>query len=177
MASYGRALRQHLESLLLGTAGTYRTLAVGRFHLRAADGDLEAHPLHSAERALEVRVEPGEPLVPINGLDTHALYRHRLVIRVRYAYTRAGGDLVEGLTEQHGSGTLDDVRDRAATDTADIYRVLTYHENHAGTDPAIIAIVPEGAPAGVDDDGDEIAVLELAFTLDVYASLASAYAP
>jgi hypothetical protein len=176
VASYGRALRQRIEALLLGSAGTSRVLEPGRFHLRAPDRTLDGHPLHSSERAVEVVLEPGTPLVPINTLDTTGFYRHRLTVRVRYALTRAGGDLAEGLGEQVGSATLDDVRDRAVTDAADIYRVLTYHENRAGTDPAILSCQPDGEPLGPIDDGDDVAVMELGFLLDVEAAM-TAYAP
>ena len=76
MASYGRALRTHLEGLLLGTAGV-RTMAAGRFHKPAADRN--ADDAETAERALEVVLSPGTPIVPVNSLDDLAFYRHRVV--------------------------------------------------------------------------------------------------
>ncbi len=178
MASYGRALRTHLEGLLLGTAGV-RTMAVGRFHKPSPDRS--ADDTEVAERAIEVVLSPGTPLVPVNSLDDFAFYRHRFVVRVRYLFTRAGGDLAEGLTESDGSGTLEDVRDRATTDAADIARVLIYHENRdplSASPLEILVIAQDGEPdEPTPAAGSTVAILEVPFLVDVQASLTSAFAP
>lgn len=178
MASYGRALRTHLEGLLLGTAGV-RAMDAGRFHKPAPDRS--ADDAETAERAIEVVLSPGTPLLPVNSLDDFAFYRHRCVVRVRYLFTRAGGDLAEGLTEQDGSGTLEDVRDRAMTDASDIARVLIYHDNRAPLSASpleILVIAQDGDPEEpTPAAGSTVAILEVPFLVDVQASLTSAFAP
>jgi hypothetical protein len=173
--SYGSVLRTWAENLLLGASGTTRTLASGRFHLEAADSP-DAHPADSVERAVKVSVRPGTNLVPVNPYDNLVYRRHRVVIRVSYALTHAGGDAAETLTEQSGAGTLDAVHDRAATDAHDIETVLVWHENRGGTDPAIVRVLPPDGDLALDVRGDR-AVLELAYTVDVQATVPGSYAP
>lgn len=174
MASYGRALRTHLEGLLLGTAGV-RTMAVGRFHKPSPDRS--ADDTEAPERALEVVLSPGTPLVPVNSLDDFAFYRHRVVVRVRYLLTRAGGDMAEGLTEQDGSSTLEDVRDRAVTDASDIARVLIYHENRDPLSASPLELLVIAQDGDITEPTLEAPLLEVPFLVDVQASLTSAFAP
>lgn len=178
MSSYGRALRVHVEGLILGTAGV-RTMAAGRFHKPPPDRTVD--DAEAQERAFEAVLSPGVPIVPVNSCDDFAFYRHRLTVRVRYLFTRAGGDLAEGLTEQDGSGTLDDLRDRAITDASDIARVLIYHDNRVTLEePAveILVIAQDGEPEEpTPAPGSSSAILTLPFLIDVQVSLASTLAP
>lgn len=173
--SYGTVLRQRIEALICGETGTTRTMAASRFH-RRAPGSMDP-PADSSERAIEVEIGPPHDLPGQvnNPLDGHALYEHDVTIRVHYALTHAGGDLAEGLTEQHGPGTWDAVRDRATTDAHDLYAVLAWHENHAGTDPVIIDLAPTAPGRLVQRPG--VAVLELPYRLWVQATFPGSYAP
>jgi hypothetical protein len=171
------SLRSTIESLLLGTSGTTRTMDANRFHLHAPDSDLDTHPSNAAERTIEVVLDPAEPLDGFNGCDSFVMYRQRLAVRVRYLYTRAGGDMAEGITEQSGPATLDVIRDRANTDAHAINVVLQWHENYAGTDPRIVTINPDGPPSGPVVNGDR-AILELPFVMVTQASMPGAgYSP
>lgn len=158
------SLRGTIEALLLGTAGATRTMAEGRFHLHAPDRSLEEHPSNAAERTIEVVLEPGAARDGWNSLDPQVLNEHRMTIRVRYLLTNAGGDMVEGLSEQAGPATLDVIRDRAMTDAHAIQRVLNWHENYAGSDPRIVTIVQDGPPSGIATQGDR-AVMEMPYRL------------
>jgi hypothetical protein len=171
------ALRTTIEALLLGTAGSTRTMAADRFHLRAPDGALEDHPSNAAERTIEVVIDSPVPLDGFNGLDSSVLYVQRMTIRIRYLMTGAGGDMTEGLTEQSGGATIDLIRDRANTDAHAINVVLNWHENYSGTDPRIVNIVPDGPPSGPVTQGDR-AILELPFTMTTQATMpGSSYSP
>lgn len=150
--SYGTTLRLALEALLAGESGSTRTMSSARFHRCPADTD--APPAHSAERAVRVYIRPGTYVHPHNTRDPHCLKRHRVTVRVWYALTHAGGDLAEGLTEQHGPGTLDAVSDRATTDEHDIATVLTWGENTAGLSPHISSLVPNGEPSDPAQEGN-----------------------
>lgn len=180
MSSYGRALREHLEGLVLGTTGS-RTMTTGRFHKCAPDRSLDDAEASAGERAIEVVVSPGVPLLPVNSLDDFAFYRHTVRVRVRYLFARAGGDLSEGLTEMDGSATLEALRDRATTDAADIARVLIHHDNRAPLDAppvTLLVIAQDGEPTEpTPAAGSSVAILEVPFLVDVMASLTSAFAP
>jgi len=175
VASAGYALRSHVEALLTGASGTGYTLAADRFHLVSQDETITSHPAHSIERAVEVVLGDAEPLVERNPYDGFDLVRLALTVRVGYALTRAGGDLVEGLTEQHGSATTGSVRDRALTDYLDVVRVLTWPDNRGSLDPAVIAILAEAAYE-LEESEDRV-VLSIPFRLDVRVTTTSAYAP
>jgi hypothetical protein len=171
------SLRTTIESLLLGTAGTTRTMASGRFRLRAPDGALEDHPANAAERTVEVVISPAEHPFGWNGLDGFVIQQSAMTVRVGYLYTNAGGDQAEALTEQSGAATLDVIRDRAATDAHAIDVVLQWHENYSGTDPAIISINKSGPPSPVAIVGDR-AVLEIPYVITSKATLpGSGYEP
>jgi hypothetical protein len=164
--SYGTTLRQALEALLCGESGTTRVLTAGRFHRRSPDRP--DPPADSSERAVEIELSPGTPTHVLNNIDSYALFDHRLVVRVFYALTLAGGDLAEGLTEQTGPGTWDAIRDRAMQDAHDVGIVLGWGENVAGLSPAIVQMLPAGGPSGPVARGN-VAVLELPFSLQVWA--------
>lgn len=157
------SMRTAIEALLLGTAGTTRTMDAGRFHLAAPDGaTIEEHPSNAAERT--IRVILGMPVAKDgwNGLDGSVLNEQTMTVQVRYLLTNAGGDMSEGLTEQSGPATIDVIRDRAATDAHAIQRVLNWYENYAGTDPRIISITLDGAPSGPVVNGD-VALVEFPY--------------
>lgn len=174
--SYGTTLRAALEALIAGESGSTRTMSASRFHRRSPDRP-ETPALDSSERAFEVVLEPGTLVHPHNTRDSHALYRHDLAVRVHYALTHAGGDLAEGLTEQHGPGTLDAIRDRAVTDVHDLVTLLTWGENTSGLSPAIVSLVSEGKPTMTVSPSR--AVLEVPFALLVWAqnTTVGTYAP
>jgi hypothetical protein len=175
VVSYGRPLRQWAENLLLGTAGSDRTIAAGRFHLESPDAPaFDGPPTHSAERAVKVTVRPGSPNVPVNTLDNLVLRDHALTVRITYALTHAGGNLAESVDEQGGAGTLEAVEDRAGTDQHDVEAVLMWGPNAAGTDPVIVNVTP-GAPTFEAED--DRAVLTLPYTLLVLATVPGSYAP
>lgn len=175
MASAGYALRAHFEGLLTGASGTGYTLAADRFHLVAQDESVDTHPAHSIERACEVVLEAGEPFVERNPYDGFDFVRFALRVRIGYALTHAGGDLVEGLTEQHGAATTSALRDRALTDALDVVRVLTWPDNRGSVDPTIIAVIAEEAYEL--DLGTDRAVLTIPFRLDTRVTTTGAYAP
>jgi hypothetical protein len=171
LVSYGRPLRQWAENLLLGTAGTDRTIAAGRFALESPDGQV---PHHSAERRVRVTVSPGTPDGPVNNQDGQILRNHTLTVRVTYAVTHAGGDLAELVGEQDGAGTVEAIEDRMATDAHDVEAALMWGPNAAGLDPQIVNVTP-AAPGF--DVGEDRAVLSLPFTLLVLATVPGSYAP
>jgi hypothetical protein len=180
--SYGPLLRDRLEAVLCGEAGTTRVMAAGRFHRRVPDrqgADVDLEPPAVAERSVEAVVGDGAPFVENNPYDGFGLFEHAVTIRVSYALTHAGGDVPEGLTAQHGAGTLDAIRARSVTDAADIDQVLGWPENWqvAGGDPHVIDLeMVRGRPPGFAPRGD-VAVLEIPFRLVVRARLdATAYA-
>jgi hypothetical protein len=176
VVSYGSAIRQRIEALILGTAGTTHVMEAGRFHLEAPDAPgFDAHPLHSAERAVRVGVRPGTNIRLCNPFDGFVLRRHRVLVRVSYALTHAGGDLAETVTEQSGPATLEAVEDRATTDAHDIERVLVWPENRAGVSPTVYAIQPIQIEPTFDVQEDRV-VMELPFWVDVQAAL-STFAP
>jgi hypothetical protein len=174
--SYGSALRQRFEGLLLGTAGTTRTMTAGRFHLEAPDAATALdQPSHSAERAVRVTLDPGDDLDPVNPLDNQVYRTHRLVVRVGYLLTNAGGDLAEVVGEQSGAATVDAIRDRALADQHAIEAVFTWYENRAGVDPDILNVtrLPGAALAR---EADDRLTLTLPFAVDVLATVPGSYA-
>lgn len=160
---YGTPLRLHLEGLALGTRGTTRVMAPGRFHLRTNEfGD----PANRAERQLDVLLGPGRDDGPQNPCDEFAFKVHRVTIRVLYARTQGGDALAEGLTEQDGPGTDDVLRDRAATDGEDLAAVLTWYENWPLPSPDDAAIaVTDIAPIDDEEPGDAETPTALVVTL------------
>jgi hypothetical protein len=171
VVSYGRPLRQWAENLLLGTTGSDRTIAAGRFALESPDGQV---PHNTAERRVRVTVTPGAAHVPVNTLDGQVLRDHRLTVRITYAVTHAGGDLAELVGEQSGAGTLEAIEDRMATDQHDVEQCLLWGPNAGGVDPAIVNVVPGEPASDVDEDR---AVLTLPYTLTVLATVPGSYAP
>lgn len=176
MASAGNALRAHLEGLLTGTGGTGYTLDAGRFHLIEEGKTADDHPINAGERACEVVIDAAGPFVERNPYDGFSFERFTVTVRIAYALTKAGGDLVEGLTEQNGSATLGAIRDRALTDYLDVVRVLSWPENRGSTNPVIIALVCE-EPYSLDDGAEDRVIVEIPFRLDARVTTTSAYAP
>lgn len=171
------SLRTTVEALILGTAGTTRTMAAGRFRLSAPDGDVDDDPRFVADRTFKVVLDSPEPLDGFNSLDTFVMYRQRMTVRITYLVTHAGGDLVESVSQGNsGSGEIDDIRDRSNTDAHDLNVVLGWHENYAGTDPRIVTIQPEGPPSGPNINGT-LAIFELPFLMITKATVPGAYAP
>ena len=175
MSSAGSALRSWIEGLLTGAQGTGYTLESGRFHLVAEDKTAEDHPINAGERAVEVAIEAAEPFVDRNPYDGFCFVRFAVTVRIAYALTKAGGDLVEGLTEQNGSATLGAIRDRALTDYLDVVRVLSWPDNRGSTNPVIIALIAEDSYSL--ESGDDRVLLEIPFRLDARVTTTSAYAP
>lgn len=176
MASAGNALRAHIEGLLTGASGTGYTLDAGRFHLVEEGKTADDHPINAGERACEVVIATAGPLVPRNPYDGFSFETFAVTVRIAYALTKAGGDLVEGLTEQNGSATLGAIRDRALTDYLDIVRVLSWPDNRGNVNPAIIALICE-EPYSLDDDAKDRVIVEIPFRLDARVTTTSAYAP
>lgn len=175
MASAGNALRAHIEGLLTGSIGTGYTLDAGRFHLVSPDETAETHPLNSVERAVEVVFANGEPIIERNPFDGFDYVRFVCNVLVVYPLTKAGGDLVEGLTEQNGASTLQAIRDRALTDYLDVVRVMTWPDNRGSTSPSIMAIIAEDQYA--IERGDDRVIATFPFRIDTVASTTSAFAP
>ena len=173
--SYGAGLRTWAENLILGSTGTTRTMTAGRFHLESADVAQDGGPVNSCERAIHVRVKGRNTLDGVNTIDSSGLYTHEMTVRVSYALTNAGGDAAETVTEQSGAGTVDAINDRATTDQHDIDMVLFWHENAAGTSPAVVNITSR-APDDVAF-GTDRATLTLQYTLTVEVTQPGSYAP
>jgi hypothetical protein len=170
--SYASGIRQGLEALLLGTSGTTKTMAAGRFHLASPDRALEDHPVASAERAVRVVLRPGRDIRPANGCDNFVLREHRVLVRIAYVVTHAGGDAAEAAGEQSGAGTLDAVMDRVTTDQHDVESVLCWLPNATSiTTPAVFGCQrTEDEPALNEAAGGQLLILELPFTVFVEAS-------
>lgn len=141
--SAGNSLRLWLEGLALGTLGSGYSIVADRFHLLSPDKTIETHPSDSIERAIEIAIVSGSDLSPRNHYDGFVLRRYRVAVRVGYAYTKAGGDLAEGLTEQHGEATLNAIQDRAESDHLDLMRVFADPNNRGASEPSIFAILSE----------------------------------
>lgn len=169
-------LRARVEEIACDGYGASQTIVAGRF-TRATTDWHDAHPVDSTERRVDVNCDP--PRAPDgvvnNPLDLFALYAIPFVVRVYYLRTNAGGDMAEGATEQHGSGELDAIRDRAGTDAHDLLTALTYFENWSGLDPFLIDIGPDGAPE-IDEEGQRV-VLSVPFVATVRATRPGSYAP
>ncbi len=131
--SHVSELRGVLVDLLLGSRGTTRTVTPGRFTQETPDlaGDMSP-PADAAERRFKVVVMEAGGSRPYNAGDGFKLELFDVVIRLSYSLTNAGGDMVDGLTPQHGAGTLDEVMSRAPSDSTEIERVLSWHENTHG---------------------------------------------
>lgn len=169
------SVRTHLESLVLGTAGTTRVMD-GRFQKCAPDCTPETHPADSCERRFQWVIPAPSPLHPINPLSGRKWLVHKTVLRIAYARTNAGGDAAESVQpEQDGPGTLDAIRDRITTDATDLESVLVYHLNRAGTDPVICLLHPEGEPREIVLPDRVIS--ELPYSMTTQTSLPSFYAP
>ncbi len=168
MSSYSNTLRAWAEALLCGETGSTRTLTAGRFHRATPAGDLESHPTDSAERAIDIVL--GGPRYPdgLNGIDGFVLAEHTLTVRVSYALTNAGDDGTEATSEQDGSGTLNAIQDRAASDEFDIAMTLQWHANQAGVDPAILNMVPGESTTTTEA---QRVVLNIPFTISVWATV------
>jgi hypothetical protein len=169
-------IRARLEAIACDGYGVTRTIATGRF-ARVPEDAPDALPLDASER--RVRAACGVPRAPDgvvnNPLDGFALYAIPVDFTVAYVRTNAGGDWAEGLTEQHGPGTLDVVRDRAGTDAHDLLVALTWLENWAGLDPFLIDVGPAGEPS-FDEEGQRV-VMHLPLVATVRASVPGSYAP
>jgi hypothetical protein len=175
VSSAGKALREWIEGLCLGTVGSGYAISSGRFHLAAEDRTLETQPQGALERAVEVHIDGHEAIVERNHYDGQALVKFNCRVQVAYPLTRAGGDLVEGLTEQNGPSTLDAIRDRALTDYLDLARVFCDPDNRGLAAPSIIAIISEESYE--IEEGTDRCILTIPLRIDTQIVTTSAYAP
>ncbi len=171
MTVLGAAIRTWAESLILGSSGTTKTMASGRFKPAGMQSrDNTEH--HVAERAVAVIVGIGRASVPINQFDGFAFKSHPVAVRVTYARTNAGGEMAESLNgEQNGSGEIDEIEARANADALDIETVLRWHEN-AMVSPAMVNI-SEGEYTIDRDTSAEVVTLTCLFGVEVIETIST----
>jgi hypothetical protein len=173
------ALRTRARALLFDGAGTSPwTLAATHLHSASPDARrVEDHPEDSFERAVELRFLPRAPLGRVNPITGYAIYRQRILVRVGYLISGAGGDDPERAGEQSGAGTDDAVEDRAATDRHLIENVLGWQANWSSvTDPTVIDCDPDGDGAEDTTEGARRVVVT-PFLLTYRAQLPGSYGP
>lgn len=171
------AHRQRAYDLLLGVDGvgvSPFTIEAERFH-RVPD-PVDRVPITGAERAVQVVIEPPEPLDgfnnPLSGRDLSAY-----PLTVRVSYVRTGqGEVWDATGTQSGGADEDSIEDRAMMDGKLIREVIGWQPNWTGLDPFVIDCEPDAARPKPSIDGDRY-VYEHIFSLKTRASLPGSYGP
>lgn len=166
-------IRERAEAILCDAYGeSGHTVASGQFHRSATVLDAQASSERRVTVLVGLRVNTDGV---VNDLDGFGLFDYPLVVQVDYARAGGGGDLAEGLGEQHGGATDEDIADRMTVDQHVIEHALHWYGNWSGLDPSVFNVRVENAPEQ-EFEGD-IASMRLRFTAQTNATVPGSYTP
>lgn len=135
-----KELRQRVENLISGKAGTTYVIPTEVFAIAPREFDAETLPSSNVDRQVFVSVKNRVQIVPVNLFDNFGLYHYPVEVKVLYLF-EPDGSKNEGvgifpnvsLPDIQSAASRQEVEDKALQDQHVIMKTLTWYENHQGS--------------------------------------------